>query len=115
MRKPVKARRREAELRRRMIASIVMRRMWRRGKRGTRREMMPRKRVTVWAGTSWEKATRKEIWRAMVPLMEVRLLEVSLQSVGREKGSLRPLHIPREGIEEDENQKGESIRDQSGN
>lgn len=51
----------------------------------------------------------------MVPLMEVRLLEVSLQSVGREKGSLRPLHIPREGIEEDENQKGESIRDQSGN
>lgn len=34
---------------------------------------MPLKRVTVWVGTSWEKAIRKEIWRGMVPFIELRL------------------------------------------
>lgn len=48
-------------------------RRWRRGKRGTRRERMPLKRVTVCAGMSWENAIRKEIWRGMVPLIELRL------------------------------------------
>ena len=43
------------------------------GNRGTRRETMPLKRVTVCAGTSWEKATRKDIWSAIVPLMVVKL------------------------------------------
>ena len=84
MRKPVRTRKREADERSWRSVRRVTRMMWRRGKRGTRREMMPRKRVTVWAGTSWEKATRKEIWRAMVPLMEVKLREedVSFWFVG---------------------------------
>jgi hypothetical protein len=43
------------------------------GNRGTRRETIPLKMVTVCAGTSWEKATRKEICRGMVPLTEVSL------------------------------------------
>jgi hypothetical protein len=34
---------------------------------------MPRKSVTVCAGTSCEKATRKEICKGMVPLMVVSL------------------------------------------
>jgi len=66
-------RKKEADERRGVRERRVMVRMWRRGKRGTRREMMPRKRVTVCAGTSWEKAIRKEIWRGMVPLIEVKL------------------------------------------
>ena len=48
-------------------------RMWMRGKRGTLRETMPLKRVTVCVGTSWEKAIRKADCRATVPLMLVRL------------------------------------------
>lgn len=48
-------------------------RVWRRGKRGTRRERRPLKRVTVWEGTSWEKAMRKPVWRGMVPLIVVKL------------------------------------------
>lgn len=50
-------------------------RMWRSGNRGTRRDMMPRNRVTVCAGTSWEKATRNEICKGIVPLIEVNLEE----------------------------------------
>lgn len=34
---------------------------------------MPLKRVTVWAGTSWLKATRKLIWRGIVPAIVVSL------------------------------------------
>ena len=34
---------------------------------------MPRKRVTVCAGTSCEKATRKEICKGMLPFMLVKL------------------------------------------
>src|SRR5687768_9634187 len=54
--------------------SKVTRPTWSKGNRGTRRERIPRKRVTVWAGTSWLKATRKEIWRGIVPAMGVNLL-----------------------------------------
>jgi hypothetical protein len=64
---------REARVRRGVNVRRRMRRVWRRGKRGTRRERSPLKRVTVCVGTSWEKAMRKEICRGMVPLMEVRL------------------------------------------
>jgi hypothetical protein len=35
---------------------------------------MPRNSVTVCAGTSWEKATRKEICKGIVPLIVVRLV-----------------------------------------
>lgn len=52
---------------------IVMTRTWRRGKRGTRRERIPRKRVTVCVGMRLENATRKDVCRAMVPLIEVSL------------------------------------------
>jgi len=41
---------------------------------------MPRKSVTVCAGTSWENATRKEICKGIVPLIEVRL-EVSVNKL----------------------------------
>lgn len=46
---------------------------WRRGNRGTRREMIPLNRVTVCAGRSCENATRKEICSGMVPLIVVNL------------------------------------------
>ena len=67
------ARKRAAELRIgvRVRAKTAM--MWMSGKRGTRREMMPLKRVTVWEGRSWENATRKAIWRGMLPFMVVNL------------------------------------------
>ena len=65
--------RKEAMLSRGVRERIVTARMWIRGKRGTRKETTPRKRVTVCAGRSCEKATRKEIWRGMEPLMDVRL------------------------------------------
>jgi hypothetical protein len=38
---------------------------------------MPRKRVTVCAGTSCEKATRKEICKGIVPLMDVKLADLN--------------------------------------
>ena len=34
---------------------------------------MPRNRVTVWVGIRLENATRKEVWRAIVPFTDVRL------------------------------------------
>ena len=52
MRKPVETRRNEAMLRRGVSERRKTAITCRIGKRGTRREMMPLKRVTVWAGTS---------------------------------------------------------------
>lgn len=46
------------------------------GNRGTLKDKIPRKSVTVCAGTSCEKATRKEICKGIVPLMDVKLEEV---------------------------------------
>jgi len=71
--KPLVTKRIEAAL-----STVVSERMmivstWMSGKRGTRRDTMPRKRVTVCAGTSCEKATRNEICRGMLPLMLVKL------------------------------------------
>ena len=43
------------------------------GNRGTLKERIPLKRVTVWAGTSWLKATRKDIWSGIVPATGVSL------------------------------------------
>jgi hypothetical protein len=43
------------------------------GKRGTRSERMPRKSVTVCVGIRLLKATRKEVCKPMVPLIDVRL------------------------------------------
>ena len=70
---------------------------WRRGNRGTRRETIPLKSVTVCAGTSWEKAMRKEICRGMVPLTEVSLEEQQSTPEFYNKcwkQNSRPVHIP---------------------
>lgn len=72
------AKKKDAAERRGVRERVRMARRCRRGKRGTRSEMMPRKRVTVCAGTSCEKATRKEVWRAMVPLIVVRLRSLAV-------------------------------------
>lgn len=79
MRKPRKERISEAELNRRVSVRTVIRRRWSSGKRGTRRDMMPLKRVTVCVGIKFENATRKEVCKAIVPLMEVRLRDVLAQ------------------------------------
>lgn len=46
------------------------------GNRGTLKDTIPRKSVTVCAGTNCEKATRKEICKGIVPLMDVKLEEI---------------------------------------
>lgn len=74
MRKAHDTRKRDVMLRSWKMKSMRIVRRWRRGKRGTRRESMPLKRVTVCVGTSWEKAIRKDVCRGMVPLIELRLL-----------------------------------------
>lgn len=81
------------------MARIVMRRKWRIGKRGTRSERMPRKSVTVCVGIRLLKATRKEVCKPIVPLIDVRLntgQSGGLQSCDYSsiKGYLRPQHIP---------------------
>lgn len=53
--------------------AAVIRPMKMSGNRGTRNDNMPRNKVTVWAGTSWLKATRKDIWSGMVPLIVVNV------------------------------------------
>lgn len=55
------ARKKEAEVRSGVKARRVTRRTYSVGNRGTLIEIMPRKRVTVCAGTSWEKAIRNDI------------------------------------------------------
>lgn len=73
MTKPIVARRKAAALNRGVRERRKTPRICRSGNLGTRRDMMPRNRVTVCEGTSWEKATRNEIWRGIVPLMDVNL------------------------------------------
>lgn len=73
VKRPRRERKRDALLSRRVVVRMVIRRTWRSGKRGTRRERMPRNRVTVWVGMRLENATRKEVCRAIVPFMDVRL------------------------------------------
>ena len=71
--KPFVANRKDAALSKGVRDRRKTPRMCRSGNLGTRRDMMPRNRVTVCAGTNWEKATRNEICKGMVPLMEVKL------------------------------------------
>jgi hypothetical protein len=55
------ARKKDAEVRSGVKARRVTARRYIKGKRGTRNDIMPRKSVTVCAGTSWENAIRKDI------------------------------------------------------
>lgn len=75
--KPFVANRKDAALSKGVRDRRKTPRMCRSGNLGTRRDMMPRNRVTVCAGTNWEKATRNEICKGMVPLMEVKVQRIS--------------------------------------
>ncbi len=88
--------------------------MCRSGNRGILRDTIPRNRVTVCVGTSWENATRKDIWREMVPLMVVKLFYSQRGHLHTKAWmNLRPGHISCHSKENHQNSKSEGVRNQS--
>lgn len=86
---------------------------------------MPRNKVTVWAGTSWLKATRKPICSGMVPAIEVKLrMEYGGQfgegSHGWQEGegedgmNVRPALVARKCKEHNHDAKAQRVGQQGG-
>ena len=86
--KPKIARKRDALVSSGVRESTATNPRYRRGNRGTRRDKIPLNKVTVCAGTSWLKATRKEICTGIVPAIVVKVhlsFRVNVKSETRAK------------------------------